>query len=128
MLSWLHVPLTFAVRWLCRTGLLLVRLFFRVVFPAFNLHGAHAHFCLTCHHLSFVWLQDILLHSPGANMLLHGTSVVKLSYLLKEDIPHDWTEHHDSQATLMAETQGWDIADTETMVFLVAPECPVSLY
>ena len=99
-----------------------------VVFPAFDKHCAHAHLCLTCHHLSIVWLQDILLHSPGANMLLHGTSVVKLSYLLKEDIPHEWTEHHDSQATLMAETQGWDIADTETMVFLVAPECPVSLY
>jgi hypothetical protein len=60
-------------------------------------------------------------------MFMQGTDVIKFFYLEKEHIPVEWTVHHEAQALLMAESQGRDISELETMVFLVAPECTLSM-
>jgi hypothetical protein len=59
-------------------------------------------------------------------MFMQGTTVIKFDYLLKINIPVEWTIDADSQAELMARSQGKRASDMETHVFLVAPECASS--
>ncbi len=75
-----------------------------------------------------LWLQACFsFPALFVQMFMHGTNVVKFARLLKVDIPHEWTEHSEQQAQVMATAQGRNVSDMETIICLVAPECPLSL-
>jgi hypothetical protein len=59
-------------------------------------------------------------------MFMQGTTAIKFDYLLKANIPVEWTVDADRQAQLMAMSQGKQASDMETHVFLVAPETTCS--
>ena len=69
----------------------------------------------------------LFLPAPFALMFMHGTNVVKFSRLLRVDTPHEWTEHFEHNAQMLATSQGRNVSDMETAICLVAPECPLSL-
>ena len=60
-------------------------------------------------------------------MFLSGMDLIKFSYLLNIDIPHEWTEHAEQQACMLADQAGKKREDMEVFVCLAAPECPESL-